>query len=227
MSKCSWHLCDLGSLQGDSSHVSEEMLSLFTMHREPQGPVTSTRSRCSSPRSKTTVAENAATLPKLSPQLQMLHTGCTDIPAQRALSPTPDALCATLLVLLLLLPIQQPLGDAANTSPFADPHLTAFPSHTCDTLFPLQILTVTFSHTETKERQRCSQDLTPAFDFLITDAETLWRKCYFSSMTVSVSFHFRLANNLNYLWPLSSIKKLWSTPWIYSLFQEQSFRSVS
>lgn len=71
------------------SSCQKKMLSWFTMHRESQGPVTSTKSHCSSPRSmrsKTTVSENAATLPKLSPQLQMLQTGCTDIPAQRNMS---------------------------------------------------------------------------------------------------------------------------------------------
>lgn len=87
----------------------QEMLSLFAVHRESQGPVTSMKSHCSCPRSirsKTTVSENAATLPKLNRQLQMLQIGCTDIPAQRAwaLSPIPEALCATFLVVLLLLP---------------------------------------------------------------------------------------------------------------------------
>jgi len=59
---------------------------LFAAHRESRGPVTSVKSDCSSPRSirsKTTLSQNAVTLPKLSPQLQMLQTGCTDTPSQR------------------------------------------------------------------------------------------------------------------------------------------------
>ena len=67
----------------------QEPLSLFTAHRESQGPVTRVKSHCSSPRSirsKTTLSENAVMLPKLSPQLRMLQMGCTDMPAQRDVS---------------------------------------------------------------------------------------------------------------------------------------------
>lgn len=75
-----------GTAHTQKSWCQKEMLSLFRVHREWQGPVTSMKSHCSSLRSiksKPTVSEIAATLPKLSPQLQMLQTGCTDIPAQR------------------------------------------------------------------------------------------------------------------------------------------------
>lgn len=160
-----WHLHVLGSFQTahtQKSSCQKEMLSLFTTHREPQGPVTSMKSHCSSPRSKTTASENGATLPKLRPQLQMLQAGCTDIPAQRALSPflmpsvLPSWFCYSSL------PSNSPaLGDALTQGGgkhfsfcWPPPPLSQLSlSHTCDTLFPLQILLLLVTQ-RTQDRQQ-------------------------------------------------------------------------
>lgn len=175
------------------------------MHREPlqqpQKQNHSIRECCNSPKAESSAPNAANRLYwHASSESSITHSWCP-------LCHLPGS-----VVLLFLLPIRQPsLGGCSTQGEgkhisfvWPPPPLSPFSlSHTCDTLFPLQILTVTFSHTEI-ERQQGSQDLTPVFYFLITDAATLWRKCYFWSLTVFVSFHFRLANFLNSLWPLTT-----------------------
>lgn len=111
------------------------------------------------------------------------------------LPPSPTALCATLLVLVLLLHTHLRGCSYAGgnvTSSFSwapTSFITTFPSPTCSTLFLLLVFTVTFSHYRdngTQNRQQCSQDTVICFYLLTTDAVTPCRKCWFWFTMVSL-----------------------------------------
>lgn len=156
----------------------QETLSLFTVHRESQGPVTSVKSHCSSPRSirsKPTLLENAVKLPKLTLQLQMLQAGCTDTPAQRDVSfmthPCSPLCHVVGSVTPLPYPTAQPWGMDALTQ--EETHQSPFPeplpplSQLCPITHMQHIISTASFHCyfyslqrrRTQDRQQCPQDL--------------------------------------------------------------------
>lgn len=158
MSKWSWHLHVLGSLQRNSSHTegdaefvhsAQGMTGPSDQHeqslQQPQKHQKQTHSirECWNSSKAESSAPNAAD--RVYWQRNMSFTApswCPLCHLPGSVTPPPHAA----------------LGDAltheVNTSPFAEPppplsQLSL--SQTCDTLFPLLILTVSFSHTETKD----------------------------------------------------------------------------
>lgn len=158
--KWSCHLLVLGPFR-ETAHTEKNLSEVdaeFVHNTQGiTGPSDQHEESLQQPQKHPIVPENVATLPKLSPQLQLLQTGCTDTPAQRNTSFITHSWCPLCHLPGSVTPPPHPAAQPwgmllhrGQTSPFAEPppplsQLSL--SHTCDTLF----LTVTFSHTGTKD----------------------------------------------------------------------------